>query len=207
MMLIFFESASSNDITPCGTASGTETTIDESSARVGPLDTSGALRLSGMNEMQLYENDLLGFAMSYPKGWSFMEPDENDQGIVVGFLAPGEDVNNPSIYLLVQIETLPSGQNITLEQYSQAVQGNLKAAIPDLEILTESSISVSGHPGHAIVYSLVSEGATFRVLKAWTLRGDDAYVFTYNAPYDSYDEFAGDVRKMINSLNVAKKMA
>lgn len=203
-MLIFFVNASSKDIAPCGgTISGTETTINESVAQVGPLDTSGALRLSDMNEMQLYENAQWGFTMSYPMNWISMEPDENDQGIVVGFLAPGEDVNNPLVYLLVQIEPLPSGQNITLEQYSQAVKGNLKAAIPDLKILTESSISVSGHPGHAIVYPLVSDDATFRVLKAWTLRGENAYVFTYNAPYDRYDEFAGDVSKIINSLNVA----
>lgn len=201
LMLIFFVNASSKDIAPCGTISGTENKINESVDQVGSLDTSGALRLSGMNEMQLYENAQWGFALSYPMNWISMEPDENDQGIVVGFLAPGEDVNNPFVYLLVQIETLPSGQNITLEQYSQAVKGNLKAAIPDLKILTESSISVSGQPGHAIVYPLVSDDATFRVLKAWTLRGENAYVFTYNAPNDRYDEFAGDISNMIKSLN------
>ncbi len=203
LMLIFFENASSEDIAPYGTISGTETKINESSAQVGPLDTSGALRLSNMNEMQLYENAQFGFQMSYPINWISMEPDENDQGIVVGFLAPGEDTDNPLVYLLVQIETLPTGQKITLEQYSQAVKENLKAAIPDFQILTESSISVSGLPGYAIGYKLVSDDATFRVLKAWTLRGENAYVFTYNAPNDRYDEFAGDVSKMINSLNAS----
>jgi hypothetical protein len=80
LMLIFFENASSEDIAPYGTISGTETKINESSAQVGPLDTSGALRLSNMNEMQLYENAQFGFQMSYPVNWISMEPDENDQG-------------------------------------------------------------------------------------------------------------------------------
>jgi len=167
------------------------------------LNTSGALRLSDMNEMQLYENVQYGFGMSHPINWIVQEPDANDQGIVVGFLAPGEDVNSPATYLLVQIEKLPSGQKITLEQYGQAVQRNLKVAAPDLKILTESDISIGGQPGHAIVYNLASQDVTFRVLKAWTLREENAYAFTYNAPDDRYDEFAGDISKMIGSLSAA----
>lgn len=167
------------------------------------LNASGALRLSDMNEMLLYENVQYGFGMSHPINWIVQEPDANDQGIVVGFLAPGEDVNSPATYLLVQIEKLPSGQKITLEQYGQAVQRNLKAAMPDLKILTESDISIGGQPGHAIVYNLASQDVTFRVLKAWTLRGEKAYAFTYNAPDDRYDESAGDISKMIGSLSAA----
>ena len=167
------------------------------------LNASGALRLSDMNEMPLYENVQYGFGMSHPINWIVQEPDANDQGIVVGFLAPGEDVSSPATYLLVQIEKLPSGQKITLEQYGQAGQRNLKVAAPDLKILTESDISIGGQPGHAIVYNLASQDVTFRVLKAWTLRGEKAYVFTYNAPDDRYDEFAGDISKMIGSLSAA----
>jgi tetratricopeptide (TPR) repeat protein len=168
-----------------------------------PLNTVGAVSLSDMTKMQLYENAQYGFGMSHPTNWIVQEPDANDQGIVVGFLAPGEDVNNPATYLFVQIEKLPSGQKITLDQYGQAVQKNLKAAMSDLKILTEGDISIGGQPGHAIVYNLASQDVTFRVLKAWTLRGEKAYVFTYNAPDDRYDEFAGDISKIIGSLNAA----
>jgi tetratricopeptide (TPR) repeat protein len=154
-----------------------------------------------MNEMQLYENAQYSFGMSHPTNWIAQESDPNDQGIVVGFLAPGEDVNSPATYLFVQIEKLPSGKKITLEQYGQAVQKNLNAAMPDLKILTEGDISIGGQPGHAIVYNLASQDGTFRVLKAWTLRGERAYAFTYNSPDDRYDEFAGDISKMIGSMN------
>ncbi len=166
-----------------------------------PLNTSGAVGLSNMNEMQLYENAQYSFGMSHPTNWIAQEPDPNDQGIVVGFLAPGEDVNSPATYLFIQIEKLPSGKKITLEQYGQAMQKNLKAAMPDLKILTEGDISIGGQPGHAIVYNLASQDGTFRVLKAWTLHGEKAYSFTYNSPDDRYDEFAGDISKMIGSLN------
>lgn len=71
-----------------------------------------------------------------------------------------------------------------------------------IKILTEGDISIAGHSGHAIVYNLESDNAAFRVLKAWTLIGDKAYAFTYNAPDDRYEEFAGDISKMIASLKV-----
>ena len=103
----------------------------------------------------------------------------------------------------MQIEKLPVGQIISLEQYSQAVLNSLKTALPDLNILTESDISIGGQPGHAVVYNLVSEGSTYRVLKAWVIQGAKKHTaFTYNAPNDRYEAFAGDASTIIGSLKV-----
>ena len=170
------------------------------SAQKEPLNTSGALSLSGLNEMLLYENSQYGIGLCYPADWISQEPEPNEAGIIVGFLAPGEDIDNPTVYLLVQNEKLPAGQEVTLEQYSQAALRNIKVSLPDLEVLTESNITIGELPGHAIVYNLESEGMTYRVLKAWTVVGEDAYVFTYNAPDKLYDQFAGDAADMIDSF-------
>jgi hypothetical protein len=166
------------------------------------LNSSGALTISDMKENATYENAQHKFSMTYPADWTAQEPDANDQGIVAGFLAPGEDMNNPTTYLLVQIEALPSSQKVTLPQYSQAVVKYLKEAAPGVEIRTENDMSISGNEGHAIEYSLASDNTTFRVLKAWTLIGENAYAFTFNAPEDRYDAFAGEIGKIIGSLKV-----
>lgn len=165
-----------------------------------PVNTSGALSLSEMNEMLLYENSQHGIELSYPADWTAQEPEPNNAGIIVGFLAPEEDIDNPAVYLLVQYEELPAGQDVTLEQYSQAALRMLRDAVPDLEILTESNVTIGETPGHAIVYNLESENITFRVMKAWTVIGEDAYVFTYNAPNELYDRFAADAADMIDSF-------
>lgn len=183
-------------LTPASSADSYNAVVSQNE----PLNTSGALSFSAMKEMQLYENKEYGFSLSYPSTWIVQEPDQNDRGIVAGFLAPGEDLNNPTIYIYVQIEKLPVGQKINLEQYSQAVMSNLKAAAGDLDIVTDSDISIGGQPGHAIAYNLDSQGVVFRVLKAWTLKGEMAYIFTYNAPSDRYEEFSGDASKIIGSL-------
>lgn len=165
-----------------------------------PVNTSGALGLSDLKELNLYENDENGFSLSYPAGWIAQEAGPNEEGLVAGFLAPGEDVNAPEVYVFLQIEKLPEKQMVTLQQYTQSVLNSLKKAQPNLAIQNETEISIGDSPGHAIAYSLSSSGAEYDVVKAWTVKGDKAFIFTYNAPSHRYDEFAGDAEKIIGSL-------
>ena len=79
-------------------------------AQSEPLNTTGALSLSEMNEMLLYENSQYGIGLSYPADWIAQEPEPNDAGIIVGFMAPEENIDDPTVYLLVQNEELPAGQ-------------------------------------------------------------------------------------------------
>jgi len=41
------------------------------------------------------------------------------------------------------------------------------------------------------------------VLKAWAVAGDWAYIFTYNAPDDRYEEFSADISSMLKSFQAA----
>jgi serine/threonine-protein kinase len=167
-----------------------------------PVDTTGAVGLADMNELYQYENSEYDFSVTYPSSWMAEDADENDMGIVAGFLAPGDDMDNPSTYVTMQVEALPAGMNLTLEQYGQAAMSSLKEALPDLQILEESDIAIGQKVGHAIVYDLNSDGMDFKVLKAWMVEGDEAYIMTYNAPADQYDEFAKDASTIIGSLVV-----
>ena len=167
-----------------------------------PVDTTGAVGLADMNELYQYENLEYDFTVTYPSSWMAEDADENDMGIVAGFLAPGDDMDNPSTYVTLQVETLPAGMNLTLEQYGQAALSSLKEALPDLQILEESDIAIGEKVGHAIVYDLSGDGMDFKVIKAWMVQGDAAYIMTYNAPADRYDEFAKDASTIIGSLVV-----
>jgi hypothetical protein len=187
----------------CGAPASQESPAKANDSQNEPLNTSGAVGLSDMREMQLYENAENDFTVAYLSGWIAEDAAANDLGLVAGFLAPGMDMNNSSIYITLQVEALPKGMNLTLAQYGKAALGNLKEALPDLQILAESDIPMGGQPGHAVVYNLMSDGAEYKVLRAWTVQGDVAYVFTYNAPVDRYDEFAKDASKIIGSLAVA----
>jgi hypothetical protein len=122
---------------------------------------------------------------------------------VAGFLAPGEDMEIPEIYMLVQVDDLQAGQKVSLDQYTQALMEALNEEASQIKILTESGITLGNLPGHAIVYNLESDGVSFRVLKAWAVAGDRAYIFTYNAPDDRYEEFSADISSMLKSFQAA----
>ena len=95
-----------------------------------PLNTSGAVGLAGMQEKTLYENTTYGFMITYPNDWTMQEAEPNNMGLVAGFLAPDEDMDNPMVYVTVQIEELPPEQKITLDEYTGSILENLKSTYP-----------------------------------------------------------------------------
>ena len=164
------------------------------------LNTSDALGLSDMRAMQLYENAEYGFSISYPSGWIAKEPDPNELGIVAGFLAPGETIDNPQNYVTLQIEEMPLNQEITLEQYTNSVLRNLKGSYPDFKSLAEGDMLLSKQPAHVLAYSVTLDQIPYQVLLAYTLKEDKAYIATYYALEDSYVQYEDDAKEMINSF-------
>jgi hypothetical protein len=165
------------------------------------VDTSGALTLSEMDELQLYENAQYGFAVSYPPDWIAHEPDANELGMVVGFLAPDEDIDDPLDYVTVQIESLPADQKINLDYYTQAVLSNLKSSYPDFQSLAEGDMQLSDQPAHVLAYSATVDQTPYQVLVAYTIRDDKAYIVTYYALADRYSQYEDDAKEMINSFD------
>lgn len=166
-----------------------------------PLNTSGgALGLSDMHSLSLYENAAQGFKISYPDNWTPKEAESNEMSLVVGFLAPGEDIDNPLDYLTVQIENLPAAQKVTLEQYTQAINKNLKSSYPDFSVIGEDDLVISNLPGHVMVYTATVEQTPYQILLAYTIKDNKAYVLTYYALTNRYSEFEDAAKNMINSL-------
>jgi len=158
---------------------------------------SNAYESSGMDA---YENSTYGFTMSYPLGWLSKELGANDLGMVVGFLAPGEDVDNPTSYVTMQMESLPSDQQITLDNYTSAITSNLKSAYKSFKLLSKRNISVSSLPGKEILYTLDDSGAPYEILLQYTVQGDKAYVLSYYAPEESYTQFEDGARAIMGSF-------
>lgn len=139
--------------------------------------------------------------MDYPQDWKMKEPEANNMNIVVGFLAPGEDMANPSNYVIIQVENLPATQTITLDQYGQAVMTNLKKTYPDFNLISTDNIDISNNPAKELVYTLSINQAPYKETLAYTIQNNKAYLISYYASPDRYPEFEGVVEKMIGSFN------
>lgn len=187
-----------------GTAAASAQTcpaVSEDSSEIDePVDTSGALGLSDLDEMLLYETPQYGFSVSYPSDWSAEEPDPNDLGIVAGFLPPGESIDDPLNYVTVQIENLPVGT--TLSEYTQAVLANLRSSYPDFQLLAEGEMIISEEPAHVIAYGMTVDQTAYQVLLAYTIKDEKAYIITYYALADRYAELEDAAKMMINSFSL-----
>lgn len=149
---------------------------------------------------EAYENSTYGFTMSYPLGWLSKEPGANDLGMVVGFLTPGGDIDNPTSYVTVQMESLPSDQQITLDNYTSAITFNLKSVCKSFKLLSKRNITVSSLYGKEILYTLDDSGAPYEILLQCAVQGDKAYVLSYYAPEESYTQFEDGARAIMGSF-------
>ncbi len=165
-----------------------------------PVSDSGVINLSDLDEMRLYENEKYGFKVAYPSDWTAQEPDINDIGVVVGFLAPGEDIDNALDYVTVQIEDLPAG--MTLNEYTKTVLANLRT-YPGFELLAEGDMIISNEPAHVIVYRVTADQVDYQILLAYTIKDARAYIITYYALAEKYVEFEDEAKRMINSFILA----
>lgn len=166
-----------------------------------PVDGSGAIGLSDLDEFLLFESREYGFAVPYPSAWTAEEADPNDLGIVAGFLPPGEDLIDPDNYVTVQIEDLPGGTN--LPEYTEAVLANLRSSYDDFEVLAEGEMKISEEPAYVIAYGATVEGTAYQVLLAYTIKEDRAYIITYYALAERYSQFEDDAKRMINSFSLS----
>jgi len=168
-----------------------------------PLNTSGAVGLAGMQEKLLYENMTYGFKIVYPKDWTVQEAEPNSMGLVAGFLAPGEDMDNPMDYVTVQIENLPPEQKIILDEYTESILKNLKSTYPDFQILSEDDMIMSGETAHVIAYSVTDQQSPYQIILAYVIRDNRAYIITYYARAEKYSNFENAAKEMINSFELA----
>lgn len=185
---------------PCPAPETLESAVEINDSQDQPLNTSCAVGLFDLEELQLYENAEYDFSVSYPFDWTAEEPDPNELGIVVGFLAPGEDIDNAQNYVTLQIEELPVDQNVALEQYTEFVFQNLESSYSDFQSLAEGDMLMSDQPAYVLAYSATVDEMPYQVLLAYTLKDNMAYIATYYALADSYVEYEDDAKEIINSF-------
>ncbi len=174
--------------------------IVNATAQCSVADTNDTVAVPVESSSGTYENTTYGFSMSYPAGWMAEEAEPNSMSMVVGFLAPGEDIDNPMNYVTVQIENLPPSQKIALDEYTSAVIGNLKSSYNDFKLLTTKEITLGDLPGKELLYTIDNEGTPYEILLQYTIKDNMAYVLTYYAKEDSYVQLEDGAREILSSF-------
>ncbi|MBW4449715.1 MAG: hypothetical protein KME38_23480 [Spirirestis rafaelensis WJT71-NPBG6] len=61
---------------------------------------------------------------------------------------------------------------------------------------------MANKPAKQLVFTGKSGRNNLKTLQTWTFKGDKAYVITYTANLDDYNEFIQTAEKMIKSLEI-----
>jgi eukaryotic-like serine/threonine-protein kinase len=141
-----------------------------------------------------YSNPAFGIRTEYPAGWgrldlSFLLNDSAD----IDFY-PLDDTSG-SKHVRLQVETMRSTQNMTLEQYS-----NVKISSAEGQILESNSTTLADLPAREIVFT----NAGLKTMQVWTIKDDRIFTITYEAEEEDFQNDLQVAQRMTESFQIVE---
>jgi hypothetical protein len=148
-----------------------------------------------------FDDPMFRIKLQYPSSWTKIQPGQSSPqaniNIVVAFLRAEAQQNTSSLSRIgIGVQQVKS-QNISLDQYtSNQIQAINRQ---NATILESDETTLAGNPAYKAVFTL--ENAT-KLMQVWTLKGNKAYIISYQA---SINEYPGDLltfQRMVESLEI-----
>jgi len=127
-----------------------------------------------------YRDPQLRFSFMIPNDWTQVQA----AGAEVAFQAPAPSGTIPATVNVV-LEKLPSA-SVTLDEYDQAGEANLKQQFPDYKSVSLTKVSVDGKPAYKRVYTATIAGRVLQLQQVYLIERDVAYLITCGAPQESF---------------------
>lgn len=161
---------------------------------IGLCGCTGENALSGLE----YSNTQYGFGLNPPQDWII---DENDPyGAIVRFSGPTEDeftvnlgINGPS--------TLNEGE--TLNSSFQEIIASYTNMFTNFFLISSRDRTVNGMNGYEIVYTFTQGIFQAKSKQVGVEKDGYAFVLTFVALVDNYDEYNSIIEQSINSFMIA----
>jgi serine/threonine-protein kinase len=171
---------------------------DGSQTPTASLPTDTALPPTPDVTFQVYERDDYGYRFEYPADWEIVEkPDAQ----IVLFLSPEGESGSFRENVSVLVQDL-GAETVTLEEYTDLALSQAEGLIADYMLIESAPATLAGNPGYTIVYRGTQGVYDVLWLQIWTLVDDRAYVVTYTAEQDFYEQHLALAEQMIDSLEL-----
>jgi hypothetical protein len=129
---------------------------------------------------QTYRDPQVRFSFMIPENWTQVQA----AGAEVAFQAPTPAGSIPATVNVV-LEKLPSA-SVTLDEYDQAGETNLKQQFPDYKAVSLTKVSVDGKPAYKRVYTATIAGRLLQLQQVYLIEKDVAYLITCGAPQENF---------------------
>ncbi len=148
-----------------------------------------------------YKNPSYGIKINYPDTWSIQNLENPVTGEVVTFLpSKQKQANKLQENLTIKVLENYSG---TLEQSTDLFISEINNRLSDAKIIDKGSTILANKAANQLIYTGKNGGKSLKNMQVWTLKGDKAYVITYTATIDNYDEFVQTAERMIKSFEIS----
>jgi serine/threonine-protein kinase len=194
LVLLFLVAACNGNQAPTDVSNAAPTDVSSAApteADTAPPPTPGGTFLT-------YEHEDYGFLLEYPDDWEIVEKAEAQ---IVIFVSPEGESGSFRENVSVLTQDLES-EAVTLEEYTNLSLSQAEGFVPDYMLLESVPVTVAGNPGYNIVY--IGTQGVYDILwfQVWTLVGDRAFVVTYTAERESYEQHLPTAERMIDSLEL-----
>lgn len=149
------------------------------------------------------------FSIRYPDNWMKIEnklqhATQNNGATIFVAKSPAGDAG-----ITVSMQNLPR-IGMDLEEYTRISMDALDKKLSQFSLveLDGTSITLSGHAAHKVVYTgdadpLDQDSVSIKVMQIWSIIGNRVYLITYAAPPEVFDQYSSTIaHKMIESVKV-----
>ncbi|MFH1563605.1 MAG: PsbP-related protein [Nitrospirota bacterium] len=150
-------------------------------------------------QFSTYNNPGDGIRIKYPKDWT---KQEKIMGMNVIFSSPLEsdsDTFQENVNVIVQDL---SAQPMTLDEYTKLSLEQVKQIVTDASIPYSSATTLDGNSANRIIYTGRVGIYNIKWMQIYTIKDNTAYILTYTAETDKYNDFLDTAQEMINSFEI-----
>jgi eukaryotic-like serine/threonine-protein kinase len=151
-----------------------------------------------------YQNSTYGIKIQYPLNWQKQEngTKQDTQTDIVTFYPPA---GNSNASLDLSIDDISDQKGISLAQYANNSLTDLKQSLTSFKLIESNGNNhIAGLPAYRIVYTYNDGNNVTKTLETGTIKGDKAYIITYETGMSEYTTFLPIVQKMIDSFQITK---
>jgi len=144
------------------------------------------------------------YEMFYPETWV----KQVKQNMVL-FLSPKENKNDFfQENINVMIQDL-SSQPMTLEDYTKLTNEQVKQAFGSSAIVSIKDLNFADQQAKEMIYNMPKDpmqGRNFnlKLRQIWFIKDDKAYLLTYTAEHDEYENYLGVAKQTIDSFKLTE---
>jgi hypothetical protein len=191
------ETTSPNTVTPSPTlVNSTESTSSnvQSALTLGIAPTFMKVQNSSSNDVLVYNNNTLGFRVSYPKNWEIKE------GKSIAFLSPLENAED-NFREGVLVSVSPSEGKL-LGEFIYGSLGHYRSTLSNFNLIkSDSSIILANTSAQSLTYTF-TKGDNMKAMDFGIIKNGTLYVIQFAAKNSEFDHYMPEVQKMIDSFEI-----